>query len=210
MPAPALASVLVARIERELGRHRPLIVALDGPSGGGKSTLAAAVADLLPAAADGAPTVAVVDGDGFYGGGSPATWDRRDAAQKVDAVIDWRRQRPVLEALRAGREATWHPFDWDADDWDADEVPLLAEPARCAPADVVILEGAYSGRPELSDLVDLRVLLDVPTDVRRARLLARDGEDYHADWDARWREAEALYFGTIMPPERFDLVLREG
>ena len=80
---------------------------------------------------------------------------------------------------------------------------------RCSagPAAVVILEGAYSARPELSDLFALRVLLDVPRDVRRARLLQREGERYRAEWEARWGEAEDLYFEVLMPPGAFDLVL---
>jgi len=51
------------------------------------------------------------------------------------------------------------------------------------------------------------VLLEVSTDVRRQRLLERDGEEYRSDWEARWSVAEDHYFGTVMPPERFDLVL---
>ncbi len=77
--------------------------------------------------------------------------------------------------------------------------------ARSSP--VVLLEGAYSARPELHDLLDLRVLLDTPTEVRLRRLLAREGESYRADWLARWSGAEDHYFGTVMPIERFDLVL---
>ena len=44
--------------------------------------------------------------------------------------------------------------------------------------------------------------------MRRARLLSRDGAAYHADWDARWSGAEDHYFGAIMTPDRFHLVLR--
>ena len=72
---------------------------------------------------------------------------------------------------------------------------------------MVILDGAYSARPELADLFDLRVLLDVPRRVRRERLLRREGERDRAEWEARWGEAEDLYFETLMPPESFDLVL---
>ena len=75
---------------------------------------------------------------------------------------------------------------------------------------VVVLEGAYSCRPELHDLLDLRVLLDIPPWVRRRRLLEREGDAFRADWEARWSAAEDHYFGTVMPPERFDLVLGAG
>jgi uridine kinase len=54
------------------------------------------------------------------------------------------------------------------------------------PAAVVLLNGAYSARPELSDLYSQRVLLTVARDVRRERLLRREGERYRAEWEARW------------------------
>ena len=72
---------------------------------------------------------------------------------------------------------------------------------------MIILDGAYSARPELADLFDLRVLLDAPADLRRAQLLEREGEDYREEWNARWDEAEQWYFGEVMPPESFDLVI---
>ena len=83
----------------------------------------------------------------------------------------------------------------------------MGAPVSCGPADVVILDGAYSGRPELADLLTLRVLLEVPRDVRRARLLRREGARYRAEWEARWTDAEDLYFDALMPRHRFDLVI---
>ena len=103
--------------------------------------------------------------------------------------------------------AEWHPFDWEADDWASDTVPLAPQPVIAPAGAVVILEGAYSCRPELHDVLDLRVLLDTPADVRRQRLLEREGEAYRTDWEARWSAAEEHYFGTVMPPSRFDLIL---
>jgi dephospho-CoA kinase len=54
------------------------------------------------------------------------------------------------------------------------------------------------------------VLLDVPRATRRERLLQREGERYRAEWEARWSEAEDLYFESLLPPGSFDLVLDGG
>lgn len=116
----------------------------------------------------------------------------------------------MLQQLREYGTAQWHPFDWDAADWDSDRLPLVDSPSRVERGSVVVLEGAYSCRPELHDLLDLLVLLDVPREIRNARLRVRDGADYHPDWDARWSGAEDHYFGTVMTPDRFDVVLRAG
>jgi uridine kinase len=149
----------------------------------------------------------VIEGDEFYAGGSAESWDRRSPSEKASRVIDWRRQRRVLQQLRERGFAAWHPFDWNAQDWDTETVPLARQPICAHAGSIVLLEGAYSCRPELHDLLDLRVLLDVPRDVRRRRLLEREGDAYRAAWEARWSAAEDHYFGTVMTPERFDLVL---
>ena len=183
------------------GRTDPLFIGLDGRSGAGKSTLAEAVRRELGV------DVAVIEGDEFYAGGSGATWDARSVEEKVDTAIDWTRQQAVLGALRTTGEATWHPFDWEASDWDSDEARLAKTATQTRVAPVVLLEGAYSCRPELHPMLDLLVLLDPPADVRRAQLLGREGDEYRDEWEGRWSAAEDHYFSTVMPPSRFDLVL---
>jgi uridine kinase len=171
----------------------PLLLALDGRSGAGKSAVAQQVGARVAAL--------VIDGDDFYRGGDDTFWRGQGPAEKVELVIDWRRQRAVLTQLARGEPVTWQQYDWEADDGS------LGAAMAARPAGVVILDGAYSARPELADLYGLRVLLDVPRDVRRARLLLREGARYRAEWEACWAEAEDLYFGELMPPEAFDLVL---
>jgi uridine kinase len=183
---------LIAKSSRD--RIGPLIVAIDGRSGAGKSTLAAAVATEVGAA--------VIDGDDFYSGGTAAQWDAMTPSDRARHCIDWRRQRSVLEPIARGEEATWHPYDWDTDDGRLSDRALSLQPPG-----VVILEGAYSARPELADLMDLRVMLDVPDQVREQRLRVREGEHYRKEWESRWASAEEYYFENVMPPAAFDLVL---
>jgi uridine kinase len=73
---------------------------------------------------------------------------------------------------------------------------------------VVVLDGAYSTRPELVDVVDISVLLTLDDETRRRRLLAREGDEFMRDWHARWDAAEDHYFASVCPPARFDVVLR--
>ncbi|WP_395155733.1 uridine kinase [Ilumatobacter sp.] len=207
-PSPAqIAGPLIDRLRRDLAVGSPVFVAIDGRSGSGKSSLSEAVVDALSLSGSLDPMVTVIEGDQFYAGGSAEAWDSRPVAERADRVIDWRRQYRLLSQLRSKGVGSWRPFDWDADDWDSDDVPLRTEPSRSVIASVVVLEGAYSARPELHDLLDLRVLLEVPTDVRRRQLLERDGAEYRSDWEARWSAAEDHYFGSVMPPDCFDLIL---
>lgn len=199
----ALREDFVAFVRAAAERQSPpLFVGIDGRSGAGKSTLAASAVEDLSAVS--------IEGDQFYTGGSAATWDRRSTQHMVDLCIDWRLQHHVLTQLRADGVAEWHPFDWHAENWDSDDARFAKESIRTEIAPVVLLEGAYSCRPELHELLDVRVLLTAPTVVRTQRVRDRSGGEYQADWERRWIQGEDLYFGSIMPPERFDLVLDAG
>ena len=174
---------------------RPCVLAIDGPSGAGKSTLAAALTLRTPAT--------VIESDDFYSARLPDL-DRpaREAMSDAEAaasIIDWRRLRAeALVPLSRRRTARYAPFDWEAYDGS------LGSPKTVGAADVVIVDGVYSARPELADLVDIRVLLEVPADVRLRRLAARpDPVDLAHFWD----RAEQHYFSKVCPPHRFDLRL---
>ncbi len=203
-----LAGQLVEQLQDALAqRTTPFFVALDGRSGCGKSTIARLVADKLNTAGCGDAMVTVIEGDQFYGGGSLKSWDELSIEDRVDRVIDWRRERTLLQSLKDGGSATWYPFDWDSKEWDSDKVSLKPVPERCVATSIVILEGVYSSRPELADLFDIRVLVDVPSDVSAKRLLGREGENYLEEWERRWSEAEDHYFGSIVAADEFDAVL---
>ena len=191
MPERISESAALADMLARIARHtdQPLVVAIDGRSGSGKSTLAKALAQKLDAA--------VIEGDDFYAGGTMLRDD--SPAARAAACIDWRKQQTVVEDLRAGHEAQWHPFDWKAFDGS-----LCAAATRLAPRAVIILEGTYAARPELADLVDLRILVTIPDDERRARLMAREGNI--GAWERQWHEAEDHYFGAVMPPDGFDVI----
>ena len=188
----ATATLTARIVERGRELARPCVVAVDGRSGAGKSTLAAKIAEALDAC--------VLDSDDFFAGGVTV---RSDAPEdRARACIDWKRQRPVLEALRAGRQASYFGFDWDAFDG-----RLETEPALVEPRSFVLFEGVYTARPELADLVDLRLLLWVSEATRVARLLAREGGI--GAWERQWHEAEEWYFARVVPSHVFDLILRE-
>jgi uridine kinase len=167
-------------------------VALDGRSGVGKSTLAKRLAE--------ATTATLLDGDSFFAGGIAVRGDSPE--ERARDCIDWRRQRAVLEALRAGRAASYRAFDWEAFDGSLQTELTVVE---LHSSSVVIAEGVYSARPELADLFDLRMLLRVPDDVRMARLLAR--EQRLSEWELQWHEAEEWYFANAALPASFDVIV---
>lgn len=146
--------------KRTVNKNAPLLVALDGRSGVGKSTMAARIGAEIGAV--------VIDADKFFSGGNDDHWASR---------TDFK---------------TWAGLAKDA--------------VTLQPAEVIILDGAYSSRPELTDIIDLTVLIEVSDDsARRKRLIAREGESYMTNWHSHWDAAEDYYFTKIRPFSSFDL-----
>jgi len=200
-PTAELAEPLLALIKsHQTQSDEPCFVALDGYSGSGKSTLADFVANSLPSAA-------VIEGDEFYTGGSFNSCSSRTTSENARRCINWRQQHAVLSALKSNGFATWRAFDWHSQDWDSDNIPYCTAASRCETADVVLLEGVYSTRTELSSLFDLRVMLDVPKPIREQQLIAREGDNIRSDFELLWANAEHYYFENQLDQQSLHLVL---
>lgn len=201
MPILAVDRVVDA-IREYPSRAQALVVAIDGRSGSGKSTVAAAVAQGIGA-------VIVPCDDFFTASVSDAEWDRRTPEQRAADAIDWRRlKREAIDPLRTGRAARWYTFDFLAGPRGDGTYPWRRTPTERAPKPVVLLDGAYSARPELADVLDLSVLVEAAPTTREARLAAREAADFLRQWHARWDPAEDYYFGHVRPPSAFDVVCR--
>lgn len=197
-----MLQTIVDAVLRLLAEHnRPVVVALDGRSGVGKSTAAAALVDRLPAT--------IIPTDDFFAAEiTDAGWEARTAAERARDAIDWKRmRRSALDPLLAGQPALWHAFDFVAGPRADGSYGSSLEITRRDPAPVIILDGAYSSRPELGDSIDLSVLIELSAAVRLARLAAREKPEFLAAWHARWDAAEDYYFTRVRPPGAFDLVV---
>src|SRR5207245_1859814 len=90
------ARAIVAAARRLLiDRATPILIALDGASGTGKSVLAALVAEVLGAS--------VIPSDDFFAAEiTDAEWEARSPIERATDAIDWRRlRRDALQPLRA-------------------------------------------------------------------------------------------------------------
>jgi hypothetical protein len=77
----------------------------------------------------------------------------RIARERARDYMDWRRLRSeALEPLLQGNAAIWQPFDLAAGVRPDGTYGISTEIVRCEPAPVILLDGAYSTRPELADL----------------------------------------------------------
>jgi uridine kinase len=172
---------LAAEIERRPARLGPVrMVAVDGPSGAGKTTFADRLARALTALGR---RVEVVHTDELLDG-----WD--------DQFTFWARlDEDVLTPMERGRPG-WHPvYDWARKRFDGERTVGVP--------DVLIVEGATSARPEAYPRLSLSVFLTADRGVRWERVLARDGPAIEVPL-RRWMAAEDDFFAASGIAERVD------
>jgi len=200
--ATAAGDAVADAIRQLMARHnRPILIAIDGASGSGKSTFALRLVAEFKAA--------LVQSDDFFAAGiSNAEWDARTPEERATDAIDWQRVRvEALEPLLAGKSAKWHPFDFAGGVRPDGTYAMRSDFVEREPALVIVLEGAYSTGGALADLIDLTVLVDAPREVRHERVQAREEQEFLAAWHTRWDAAEEVYFTKIRPRSSFDLVV---
>jgi uridine kinase len=174
---------LAARVRQlppKLGDTR--LVAVDGPSGAGKTTFALRLAKILDAP--------VVHTDDLLDG-----WD--------DQFTFWTRlESQVLGPLRRGETATYRRYEWH-------HGAFGGPPVTVDPAPVVLLEGVSTARREIRPELSLAVFVVAPPELRWQRALARDGDDSVAfrAYLERWRAAEDRHFAEDDTAAAADLIV---
>lgn len=189
------SSALESRIAALLAQKPRVLVALDGMSASGKTTLAAALALRFPASA-------VVHMDDFtipFEDRFPGYFD----AQLSNADLA-RFDREVLTPLLAGQAARYCPYICHP------EPGFLAPVTIAADTRLLIVEGAYCLHPRLFDRYDLRVLCTVPPETQRARILARNGSAQLERFLRLWIPMENRHIAAHGLAARCDLILDPG
>ncbi|MGX1159192.1 anthranilate synthase component 1/para-aminobenzoate synthetase [Arthrobacter sp. SLBN-100] len=153
----------------------PVIIAVDGRSGAGKTTLAVELAARLRAH----HKVSLFHLEDIYPG-----WNGLMAG--IDRYV-----ATVLEPLSRGDAATWTSWDWENHYDGGSRVTL--------PAEIVIVEGVGAAAAAARPLLSAVVWADSPEDIRRTRALDRDGGTYEPYWDQWAAQEEEWLHGDDVP-----------
>jgi hypothetical protein len=176
-----IADVVNAFAERaRTGAGRPLVLAIDGRSSSGKTTLAGRVADTVPA-------TAVVRTDDIAWSYSRFGW--ADLALRV------------LELVHAGAAVSFRPPKWD----ERGRAGAIVVPGG---TQILVLEGVGSSREELAHLLDARLWVQadrIATDRRNDSRVAAGGTT-RAGVEG-WMAEELPFIAARRPWEHADLIV---
>ncbi|MFJ5958059.1 aminodeoxychorismate synthase component I [Paenarthrobacter sp. NPDC092416] len=152
----------------------PVIIAVDGRSGAGKTTLAVELAARLREH----HKVSLFHLEDIYPG-----WN--GLAAGIERYVS-----TVLTPLSEGEAAEWISWDWERHYDGSLHVTL--------PAEIVIVEGVGAAADAARPMLDAVVWVESSGDDRRRRALARDGSSYEPYWDDwaaqedEWLEADPV------------------
>lgn len=180
---------LLSAIDKRLSKGGRLVLAIEGGSASGKTTLASLLANIYGCT--------VFHMDDFFLRPEQRTPERlREPGGNVD------RERFLLEVLTPLREG--RPIDYRRYDCGSGR---LLPPERVTPTALTVVEGAYSMHPDLADAYGLSVFLDASADCQRKRILHRNTEAHAARFFSEWIPMEHRYFEVHRPKERCTMTL---
>lgn len=164
------------------------ILAIDGRSGAGKSSLAEQISRITGAG--------IIHMDDFF-----LPEDKRSAerlAQPGGNVDHERFSREVLPHLREPEEFYYSRFDCKLMK-ESGQRQVKQSPWR-------IVEGSYCQHPAFGEYMDIRVFCTVSADEQRKRILARNGAGAAKRFEEAWIPMEEKYFSAFSIAEKADFV----
>lgn len=173
--------------ERKL--EPPAVISIDGPCGGGKTTLATCVEKEFG--------LNILHMDDFY-----LPFDKRNKnwMNIVAGHMDFERLiKNVLEPYKSSKSTNYISYDCHSDNY-LQEIPIDLNK-------ILIIEGSYTSHPILDKYVDLKIFVDVDKDEQVKRLTNRN-PDVVDKFLAMWVPFENKYFESYKIKENSDLIVK--
>jgi uridine kinase len=182
-----------------------MIIGICGGTGSGKTTIARAIVDAV-----GAEQVVLVEQDSYYRNLADMPLDERHQANfdHPDSLDSDMLVNHILR-LKQGLAVEMPLYDF-ATHTRSDRIEVIE------PKPVVIVEGILIfAEPRVLDLLDVRIYVDTPDDIRLMRRLRRDsaerGRTFERTLDQYERTIRPMHFEFVEPSKRHaDVIIPEG
>ena len=182
-----------------------MIIGICGGTGSGKTTIARSIVDAVSA-----QNVVLVEQDSYYRNLSDMPLDERHQANfdHPDSLDSDMLVNHILR-LKQGLSIEMPLYDF-ATHTRSDKIEIIE------PRPVVIVEGILIfAEPRVLDLLDVRVFVDTPDDIRLMRRLRRDiterGRTFERTLEQYERTIRPMHYEFVEPSKRHaDIIIPEG
>lgn len=187
-------NLIMDKITPLMQKSKPLIIAIDGKCASGKTSIAQTLTDLYSNAV-------VIHMDDFFL--PPELRSEERYAQPGGNVHYERFLKEVAENLwnKIQTNFSYRIFDCSIMGYNGDAK------VEITPDTLVIVEGAYSLRPDFRYLYDLKIFMDISPEKQKQRIIHRNGEDKYEMFEKKWIPLEERYFDTLDIINCCDLVI---
>lgn len=185
-------SELMCMISDVITKKGRCVVAVDGRSAAGKSTLAKLLEDTFDAA--------VIHMDDFFL--PPELRTEQRYAEPGGNVHYERFNREVAPNLGGGQ-----PFEYRVFDCGKME---LGDGRKVAAGALTVVEGAYALNPNITASYDIKVFCDVDEKTQRERIAARNGKASLEAFESWWIPLENKYISHFEIEKKCDITLKIG
>lgn len=186
--------------------NKPVIIGIAGGSASGKTTIAQKIIDTFKDT----NSIAIIKEDDYYKDQSNLSFeDRKKTNYDHPLAFDHELMRFQIQELIAGRIVEKPTYDYTVHNR-SDKTEIVE------PKDVIIIEGLFVlEEKEIRDLLDIKVFVDTPNDIRFIRRLVRDinerGRDINNIIDQWCATVRVMHDEFIEPSKKYaDVIIPEG
>ncbi len=177
------------RIENIISVKPNAIIAIDGCCAAGKTTLAKELVGRFGAQ--------VIHMDDFFL--TPEMRTEQRLAQPGGNVYYERLNDEVVTGLLGGAEFTYRAFSCKSGTY--------AQVKSVKPSRPVIIEGVYALHPQIPDIYDLKIFLEISYGTQLERILRRNGSEALEVFKSKWIPLENKYFSEFGIKEKCDYLI---
>lgn len=177
------------RVIKDYKGKLPLVIAFDGRSASGKTTLAEKLGDYL--------RIPVIHTDDFY---RPKNEFGKLEVTEFDGNFDVTRfKNEVVDGIYSKKSFKYGVFDCADGE--------IAEYINVAVSNCYIIEGAYSLNPNLTDYASFKVFFDISGATQKERIILRNGAEKYNKFNEIWIPCEERYINHYNIKSRCDVIV---
>ena len=184
-------SKILSEIKQQMQntKKRPFVVAIDGMSASGKTTLGDFLHENFP------------DSNLFHMDDYFLQPHQRTAGRlsEIGGHVDYERfQAEIISHLSDPEGLYYRIYDC--------HTQTLSPERKAAWKPLVIIEGSYSQHPYFGDMYDLRIFCEITSEEQQKRILARNGAEMLKRFEEEWIPKENSYFQHFQIKEKSGLL----